>query len=117
RGADWLYNYLRAFYKDEERPFGVNNTVFPMIGMPNVLEGLQGKQILTEEGELKLVEEGTMSAEEYDNAVRDLVNFLDYVGEPVKLKRQSLGVYVLLFILIFGIFAYYLKQEYWKDIH
>ncbi len=117
RGADWLYNYLRAFYKDPARPYGVNNTVFPDVGMPHVLEPLQGVQFLTEEGELELISEGALSADEYDNAVRDLVNFLDYVGEPIKVKRQSLGVYVLLFILVFFVFAYLLKKEYWRDIH
>jgi ubiquinol-cytochrome c reductase cytochrome c1 subunit len=117
RGADWLYNYLRAFYKDPSRPYGVNNTVFPDVGMPHVLEPLQGTQFLSEEGELELIAEGALSPEEYDNAVRDLVNFLDYVGEPIKLKRQSMGVYVLLFILVFFILAYLLKKEYWRDIH
>lgn len=117
RGVDWLYNYLRAFYTDPSRPYGVNNTVFPDVGMPHVLEPLQGKQVLNDEGELSIVSEGTMSAEEYDEAVRDLVNFLSYVGEPVKLKRQSMGVYVLLFILVFFALAYLLKKEYWKDIH
>ncbi|WP_144393710.1 cytochrome c1 [Pleionea sediminis] len=117
RGTDWLYNYLRAFYKDPERPYGVNNTVFKDVGMPHVLEPLQGVQFLTEEGDLTLISEGSMSPEEYDNAIRDLVTFLDYVGEPVKAKRQSIGIYVLLFILVFFILAYFLKKEYWKDIH
>jgi len=117
RGVDWLYNYLRAFYKDETRPYGVNNTVFPDVGMPHVLEPLQGMQYLSEEGDLALISEGSLSPEEYDIAIRDLVNFLEYVGEPAKLKRQSLGVYVLLFILVFFVLAYFLKKEYWKDIH
>ncbi len=117
RGTDWLYNYLRAFYKDPSRPYGVNNTVFPDVGMPHVLEPLQGTQFRTEEGELQLISEGALSPEQYDNAVRDLVNFLDYVGEPAKLERQSIGIYVLLFILVFFVFAYFLKKEFWKDIH
>ncbi len=117
RGADWLYNYLRAFYKDPTRPYGVNNTVFKDVGMPHVLEPLQGVQILTEEGELKVISEGALSPEEYDQAIRDLVNFLDYVGEPIKQERKALGVYVLLFILVFFVLAYFLKKEFWKDIH
>ncbi|NVJ51434.1 MAG: cytochrome c1 [Gammaproteobacteria bacterium] len=117
RGNKWLYNYLRAFYKDETRPYGVNNTVFPDVGMPHVLEPLQGMQYLSEEGELALITEGALTPEEYDVAIRDLVNFLDYVGEPAKVKRHSLGVYVLLFILVFFVLAYFLKKEYWKDIH
>lgn len=117
RGNKWIYNYLRAFYKDETRPYGVNNTVFPDVGMPHVLEPLQGMQYLSEEGELALITEGALTPEEYDVAIRDLVNFLDYVGEPAKVKRHSLGVYVLLFILVFFVLAYFLKKEYWKDIH
>lgn len=117
RGADWLYNYLRAFYKDPERPYGVNNTVFKDVGMPHVLEPLQGIQFLTEEGDFTIISEGSMTPEQYDEAIRDLVAFLDYVGEPIKAKRQSLGVYVLLFILVFFVLAYFLKKEYWKDIH
>ncbi len=117
RGSDWLYNYLRAFYKDPTRPYGVNNTVFPDVGMPHVLEPLQGTQVLTEEGELKMLTEGAMTPAEYDEAIRDLVNFLDYVGEPIKQERKAIGVYVLLFILVFFVFAYFLKKEYWRDIH
>ncbi|MCO7224013.1 cytochrome c1 [Pleionea sp. CnH1-48] len=117
RGADWLYNYMRGFYKDETRPYGVNNSVFKDVGMPHVLQPLQGLQVKTEEGDLKIIEEGSMTPQEYDLAVRDLVNFLDYVGEPIKLERQQIGVKVLIFILIFFIFAYFLKKEYWKDIH
>ncbi|NVJ62582.1 MAG: cytochrome c1 [Gammaproteobacteria bacterium] len=117
RNVDWLYNYLRAFYKDESRPYGVNNSVFPDVGMPHVLEPLQGVQFLNEEGELSIIKEGQLSPKEYDAAIRDLVNFLDYVGEPAKMKRHAMGVYVLLFIVIFFVFAYFLKKEYWKDIH
>lgn len=130
RGADWLYTYLRTFYLDDSRPFGVNNMVFPNVGMPHVLWQLQGWQkpiYKTEtdaEGQehkvletVELVEPGSQSPAEYDRTVRDLVNFLAYMGEPVKLERQRLGVKVLLFLLVFFIFAYLLKKEYWKDIH
>jgi len=173
RKPQWLYNYLRAFYSDEGRPYGMNNTVFKDVGMPHSLESLQGVQDKTEQvksleneiayaqgdivsarakldsggkkGELndviakaeKLIHEkeaelvtlsaegkyftivkaGELSPEEYDLAMADLVNFLDYVGEPIKRERKRLGVYVLLFILFFTGMAYWLKKEYWKDIH
>jgi ubiquinol-cytochrome c reductase cytochrome c1 subunit len=124
RGVDWIYTYLRSFYADEKRPFGVNNTVFPDVGMPNVLWQLQGTQkaVVTEvDGhkvtKLESVKPGTLSAEEFDGVARDLTAFLSYVGEPAQLKRKSMGKWVLLFIGIFFIFAYLLKKEYWKDIH
>lgn len=129
RGADWLYTYLRTFYIDDTRPFGVNNLVFPSVGMPHVLWELQGVQkpvykTVEHEGEkkevfdrLELVEPGTMTAAEYDKAVRDLVNFLVYMGEPAQLERYTLGVKVILFLLVFLVVAYLLKKEYWKDIH
>ena len=129
RGVNWLYTYLRSFYLDESRPWGVNNTVFKDVGMPDVLWQLHGQQKAvyrtetTEHGEhqvlegLELVQPGTMSPDEYDNAVRDLVNFLAYTGEPVKLERQRLGVWVLLFLAVFFVIAYLLKKEYWKDVH
>jgi ubiquinol-cytochrome c reductase cytochrome c1 subunit len=130
RGPDWLYTYLRTFYQDDSRPFGVNNQVFDNVGMPNVMWQLQGvqkpvyKTVTDDEGHehqvlegVELVEAGTQSEEEFDRTVRDLVNFLAYMGEPVKLERQSLGVKVLLFLLLFFIVAYLLKKEYWKDVH
>lgn len=117
RGDDWLYTYLRSFYVDASRPMGVNNTVFKDVGMPNVLEGLQGKQHLQADGTLKGDGSGSMSAEEFDKAVGDLVNFLAYVGEPAKAYRMTLGWYVLGFLLILLIPAYRLKKEYWKDVH
>ena len=129
RGDDWLYTYLRSFYVDSSRPMGVNNVVFKDVGMPHVLEGLQGKQYLKDEkvnmaygGEKtneKLVVDGSgsMTPAEYDKAVGDLVNFLAYVGEPAKAYRMTLGWYVLGFLLILLIPAYRLKKEYWKDVH
>ena len=173
RGTHWLYNYLRAFYKDESRPYNVNNSVFKDVGMPHALEVMQGLQDKTEmvkglendiayatgdmasakakiksgetgeqldkaieeaehvihDAEAKLVElsakgeyftlakEGDLSPEEFDHAMVDLVNFLEYVGEPSKRNRESMGVWVLLFILGFGFVAYLLKKEYWKDVH
>jgi ubiquinol-cytochrome c reductase cytochrome c1 subunit len=130
RGADWLYTYLRTFYVDEKKPFGVNNTVFPDVGMPHVLWELQGMQkavthtTTAEDGTshtaivgYELVKPGTMTPAEYDAAVGDLVNFLVYMGEPTQLKRQELGVKVLIFLAFFFVLAYLLKKEYWKDIH
>ncbi len=116
RGVDWLYTYLRTFYVDPTRPWGVNNLVYPSVAMPHVLLNLQGEQTLTPTG-LKLTKQGTMTSVEYDRAVADLVNFLSYVGEPVQLERRKIGVWVLVFLGIFLVFSYLLKREYWKDIH
>ena len=130
RGADWLYTYLRSFYRDETRPWGVNNTVFKDVAMPHVLWELQGlqqavtKTVVDEEGlkqevitGFKLVEKGKLNPEQYDAAVLDIVNFLTYLGEPSKLKRLALGKWVLLFLAVFFVLMYLLKREYWKDIH
>ena len=129
-GTDWLYTYLRSFYVDPSRPFGVNNIVFPDVGMPHVLWDLQGMQeakfdIVTDEqghehktfAGFDLATPGTLSVDEYDAAARDLVAFLTYVGEPGQLERQRLGIYVLLFLAVFFVVAYLLKKEYWKDVH
>lgn len=117
KSPDWIYTYLRSFYVDPNRPFGVNNTVFKDVGMPHVLQDLQGVQTLDENGNLTPAQGGTMSPEEYDEFVRDLTNFLEYVGEPNKLERQQLGYYVIGFLLILLIFSYLLKKEYWRDVH
>lgn len=125
RGVDWIYTYLRSFYIDESRPFGVNNMVFPDVGMPHVFWKLQGMQqaVFKEEDgskhfeHLEMVEPGSMSPEEFDGAMRDLTAFLSYVGEPIQLERKRLGVWVLLFIAVFFVLAYLLKKEYWKDVH
>ena len=130
RGTDWLYTYLRTFYQDDSRPFGVNNRVFSKVGMPNVLWELQGTQkavyetVVDDDGHehqvlegVELEEAGSQTPAEFDRTVRDLVNFLDYMGEPIKQQRQSLGIKVMLFLFVFFIVAYLLKKEYWKDIH
>jgi ubiquinol-cytochrome c reductase cytochrome c1 subunit len=117
RSPDWIYTYLRSFHMDSERPFGVNNKVFKDVGMPHVLQGLQGVSALDEHGNLTPAMGGSLTTEEYDVVVRDLTNFLEYVGEPSKLERKSMGVKVLIFLFIFFIIAYFLKKEYWKDIH
>ena len=125
-GADWLYTYLKGFYADPSRPMGVNNTVFPNVGMPHVLWELQGMQTAVykenEHGEkvidhLEPGQGGTMSPEEYDTMARDLTNFLVHIAEPMKLERQRIGIYVMLFLLVFFVVAVMLKKEYWKDVH
>ncbi|MCU8042458.1 MULTISPECIES: cytochrome c1 [unclassified Shewanella] len=116
RGEDWVYSYLKGFYKDPSRPFGVNNTVFPSVGMPHVLEELQGTPVKQEDGTI-VVTGGKLNAEEYDQAVHDITGFLVYSAEPVKLERQAMGWWVLGFLFIFFIVAYLLKKEYWKDVH
>ena len=129
RGEDWLYTYLMTFYQDEGRPFGANNLVFPDVAMPHALVELQGVQVLqvADDGDghasrnagelLELVEPGSMSVAEYRHAVRDLVNFMFYIGEPAKLHRYTLGGWVLLFLLVFFVIARLLYKEYWKDVH
>lgn len=133
RGNAWLYTYLHSFYKDPSRPLGANNLLFPSVAMPNILEPLQGVQIpvyrevaLNIDGEtqmtkviehLKLDQPGAMTPAEFDRMTTDLVNFLNFVGEPNKLTRYRVGVGVLLFLVLFLIVAYLLKKEYWKDIH
>ncbi len=173
RNPQWLYNYLRGFYADNTRPYGINNSVFQDVGMPHALQALQGIQDKTEEvkglendiafahgdiasarqkikdgdseGELNkiisdaehqihekearlvelseqgnyfvLIKEGELSAKDFDSSMVDLVNFLEYIGEPIKRERKGMGVYVLLFIVFFTAVAYLLKKEYWKDVH
>ena len=137
RGPDWLYTYLRSFYKDTSRPWGVNNTVFPDVGMPNVLEYLQGEQInhcspeeamhqevkidpltgKTMGGCMSIGKAGEQSAAEFDKTVYDLVNFMAYIGEPSKLDSHRIGTKVLIFLFFFFFIAYALKKEYWKDVH
>jgi ubiquinol-cytochrome c reductase cytochrome c1 subunit len=125
RGADWLYSYLKGFYTDKSKTFGVNNVFFADVGMPNVFwqqqgeqipvyKKVDGKEIITN---LVIEEPGQLSGSEFDRLVNDLVNFLVYVGEPVQLERRSMGKYVLFFIFMFLILAYLLKREYWKDVH
>ncbi len=125
RGADWLYTYLRGFYRDPSRPTGWNNTVFDKVGMPHVLWSLQGEMepVYKKEGEhevverLHLVQPGSVTLAEYDAMVGDLVNYLVWMGEPGQLQRKQLGLIVLAFLAIFFIVAYYLKKEFWKDVH
>jgi ubiquinol-cytochrome c reductase cytochrome c1 subunit len=128
RGADYLYGFLRGFYHDPSRPTGVNNLMLPNTSMPHVLWELQGLQegVFVEEGhdgvtqsvfkEFRQIKPGKLAAEDYDAFVRDIVNFLVYIGEPMQLQRQRLGMGVLAFLAVFGLLAYLLKQEIWKDV-
>ena len=118
RGTDWLYTYLRSFYVDANAATGVNNAVFPSVAMPNILGGLQGDQELDHaSGKLKLVSPGAMSTAEFDATVADLVNYLDFMGEPAKLVRYKLGYIVIGFLFLLLILSYALKKEFWKDVH
>lgn len=163
RGEDWVYNYLRSFYVDSSRPFGVNNTVFPQVGMPHILADLQGLQAksdallsveeqiaeakavlndseasdevkaeakekqhnaevemakLAAQGKMFVqIEEGQMTPEEYDESIRDLTAFMAYTANPVKLESKRMGVWVLMFLFVLLILAYFLKKEFWKDVH
>lgn len=116
-GADWLYTYLRGFYRDDARPTGWNNTVFANVGMPHVLWELQGEQVMGSDHKLGLAKPGMLKPEEFDAMVGDLVGFLTYMGEPMATFRKELGVIVLIFLAVLFVFAYALKREYWKDIH
>ncbi len=125
RGADWLYTYLRSFYNDPARPFGANNKMFPNVGMPNVLHELQGDVLCDDHGsgdpaqcDLRHVEgSGSMTPVEFDAMIGDMVNFLHYVGEPVRHRRQQLGIWVLLFLgLLYGSIAL-MSREFRKDYH
>jgi ubiquinol-cytochrome c reductase cytochrome c1 subunit len=134
-GADWLYTYLRSFYRDPARPTGWNNVVYRDVGMPHVLWELQGEQELRtevitiprsddaedvlkrEEQKLVLARPGNLSPVEYDRLVADLVNFLAYMAEPAKRTRIEVGIYVVIFLGVLFVLAYALKKEYWKDVH
>lgn len=129
RGADWLYTFLLTFYQDPSRPTGVNNLAFKDTAMPHVLWELQGvqravyksenhdgREVQTVEG-FEIAVPGKQSVQDYRQTVRDLVNFLVYLGEPAKLQRYRLGVGVILFLIGFLVLAYLLKKEYWRDVH
>jgi cytochrome c1 len=121
----WLYTYLRSFYSDPNRPLGANNKVFPNVGMPNVLQELPGTQLCDDHGtndptqcELTHVAgTGSMSEAEFDAAMGDLVNFLYYIGEPVRSKRQALGIWVLLFLGVLYVLVALMGREFAKDYH
>lgn len=132
RGADWLYTYLRTFYRDDSRPTGWNNMVFKNVGMPHVLWELQGERIAKFEEKadahepekmehvfagFEQVTPGKMKPQEYDDNIGDLVAFMTWMSEPAQLERKRLGVIVLIFLAIFTVLAWRLNKAYWKDIH
>ena len=137
RGADWLWSYLRGYYRDAKSPTGWNNTVFSGVGMPHVLWRLQGERVLKEEtlkdaagrelkdahGEaIKTVKfetltPGTLSPVAYDTTVRDLVNFLVWMAEPNQVLRRQVGIAVIAFLFVLVLIAYFLYREFWKDVH
>lgn len=117
RGADWVYAYMRGFYKDEETPSGWNNIVFDKVAMPHVLYELQGEQVLNHETlELELVKPGKLSPSEYNTFVADLTNYMAFMAEPAKEQRKSIGIWVLLFLGVLLVLAKKLKSAYWKDV-
>lgn len=129
KGPDYVYTFLKSFYVDPSRPTGMNNTVLPGASMPHVLWELQGAQHAVYEGVtdaegnvqkqfkgFELAQAGQLNPEEYDRFVRDTVNFLDYIGEPMQRERVSLGIGVMFFLFVFFGFVYFLKKEYWKDV-
>lgn len=131
RGVDWVYTYLLSFYEDESKPTGTNNLVFKDVGMPHVLWEMQGRQKAVVEmhkgadghdhevivGVEPADDDAKAKAPEYKRNMRDLVAFLEYVGEPAKVQRLALGPYVLGFLFFFLIVAFILKKDYWRDIH
>ena len=127
RSADWLYTYLRTFYRDESSPTGWNNAVFPQVAMPHALWTLQGERALklvedeehhgASEYQWTRLSDGAMNEVQYDATVRDLVNFLVYMGEPSAVNRKRIGIVSLFVLGVLFIFAYALKKEYWKDVH
>jgi ubiquinol-cytochrome c reductase cytochrome c1 subunit len=125
RGTDYIYTFLRSFYASPGRPTGVDNVVLPGTAMPHVLWQLQGTQravFQADEHNVQVFESfelavpGELSVAEFDEVVRDIVNFLDYIGEPIKRERQQLGVRVIGFLLVFLLISYMLKKEIWKDV-
>ena len=126
RGPEWIYTYMRSFYLDDSSPSGWNNVLFEKVAMPHVLYNLQGARHAVfkkdEHGvevfdHYEMVKPGSLNEDEFDVAVRDLTNFMVYLAEPARMVRYKLGVYVLIFLSIFFVFAYLLKKEYFKDVH
>jgi len=128
KGQDWVYTYLKSFYADPSRPFGVNNEVFKDVGMPHALIELQGLPIQATEKRMidgEMVDSpvglkasgGTLTADEYDATVRDLVTFLAYIAEPSRVESEAIGKNVMYFLLLLLVMVFLLKKEFWKDVH
>ena len=116
-GADWLYTYLRSFYRDSERSTGWNNTLFANVGMSHVFWELQGEQAIDPvTHQLKLALPGSLSPAEYDKKVGDLVGFLVWASDPSAAFRKQVGFGVLAFLIVLFCLTYALKKEYWKDV-
>jgi ubiquinol-cytochrome c reductase cytochrome c1 subunit len=118
KGTDWLYTYLRTFYLDNAKAMGTNNTTFKDVGMPHVFWQEQG-YLTTDDESHKLVSAttGSVSSHEYNLMIKDLTNFLAYIGEPSKLQRLALAKWVLLYLVLFFLVAYPMKKAFWRDIH
>jgi ubiquinol-cytochrome c reductase cytochrome c1 subunit len=131
RGTNWVYRFLKGFYVDPSRPTGTNNLALDGASMPAVLSDLEGVKaaVFAEEGggesghagrhveRFEMLSQGRLSPAEYDTFVRDIVNFLDYASDPSQVQRRAIGIWVVLFLLVFTAFAWMLKTEYWKDVH
>ena len=122
KGANYIYSKLNTYYQDDSSATGYNNVALPNSSMPNILAGLQGeRKIILDSKENPLdfekVSNGTLSEIEYKQLTNDITNFLVYVSEPAKLRRYSIGFWVLMFLFVFTIIAYYTKKEFWKDVH
>ena len=117
RGADWIYSYLRGFYRDSSREMGWNNTVYQNSAMPHILWELQGEQFYdATSNSLILQKKGLLNSEEYDQFIGDITNFMVFVSEPNQQKRKQIGYYVLAFLLLLLVLVINLKKEYWKNI-
>lgn len=130
RGTDWIFRFLKGFYADPTKVTGTNNLVLDGASMPAVLSSLEGVKaaVFAEQGggghgdgpvveRFEYLSPGSMTPAQFDAFVRDTVNFLDYAGEPAQAKRVQLGIWVVLFLVVFTLFAWLLKREYWKDVH
>ena len=117
RGSDWIYSYMKGFYRDSSREIGWNNVVYVNSAMPHILWELQGEQELDKNtGELSLIKAGKLNQKEYDSVIADLTNFITYMSEPGQLKRKKMGFYVVGFLLLLLVLTVKLKKEFWKDI-
>jgi len=117
RGSDWIYSYMKGFYRDSSREIGWNNIVYVNSAMPHILWELQGEQELDKiTGELSLIKAGKLNQKEYDSVIVDLTNYITYMSEPDQLKRKKMGFYVVGFLLLLLVLTVKLKKEFWKDI-
>jgi ubiquinol-cytochrome c reductase cytochrome c1 subunit len=117
RGSDWIYSYMKGFYRDSSREIGWNNIVYVNSAMPHILWELQGEKELDQKtGKLSLIKAGKLNEKEYDSVITDLTNFITYMSEPGQLKRKKMGFYVVGFLLLLLVLTVKLKKEFWKDI-